>query len=124
MRRSFNTKHRMNIGINSSGIDSYNRAAIVALRRLAASKKLFSCAGKSYVRHTCIYRAYIFLYSGCMTNARAMCMLYLYNDIMRGSIRVHCPYFSSDVKLPFCNFIGNDSYNYLAIIDVNIKIIN
>lgn len=67
----------MSIGINSIGIDSYNRAAIVALRRSAASQnasenlyrlKNYSLAQIECIRHISLhYRTHIFLYiSGCI----------------------------------------------------------
>lgn len=57
----------MNTGINSSGIDSYNCAAIVALRRLAASSEnpYLKNHSLAQVSHTYVIPAFIELIYFC-----------------------------------------------------------
>lgn len=63
MRRSFNTRYRMNISINSSRIDGYNCAAIVALRRFttSTSENPYRLKNSSFtqVNHTYVIPAFI-----------------------------------------------------------------
>jgi len=109
--------------------------AIVALRRPAAStseypyclKKLFTCAGKSYVRHTRIYRAWIFSYAR-VYNGRARHVYAVFVQRHNETIdphTIHYPRFSSDAKLPRRVIILSGTILATIIcrvIDVNIKI--
>lgn len=75
----------MNTGINSGGIDGYNCAAIVALRRLAASTSenpyYLKNRSLAQVNHTYVTPAFIgpiYFYTSGVYNER---VLYLYSDI-------------------------------------------